>query len=504
MMPWRLRRDFWNLLAILKYRSNRPAVIPVPTDDGHRLGDVSFVSQFPGIPIHNIRVADRVPDDEVNRLRYYFYELQVALYRLFPPMQPGLPSRDEDPHEALREAYTPAHRRLFPAPEVPQEYEGDVDLGLLAVAGPYAGYLERAPEGGYHWDLRDLARYEHHRGLRSLGVRVLFRLDQERSRLDAVRIDCELGQCEPGGPDWDLAKKLALCAVTNHVSLVRHFNWVHLAVGGPFAIATRNCLGADHPVRRLLWPHVFGTQSSNQIATKGQMARGGDFETVFSFTHAGMCALYEDSYADYDVVVLDPARDAERRGIRGAGFDTPTLRNHEALFDVMHAHALRYLALYYSSDEEVRADAAVVDWMASLDRLVPNGIRTLSGPDVTIGSTARLIAALLYLATVQHEFLGTGLWNYQMWTHVQPVRVYEDGRREPVDVYQRLVNANFTLNVRRAPLLQDFSYLALDARGADAFRAFTKDLEVLQDRLDAEPFAHWKVLPRKLEANINA
>ena len=119
MMPWRLRRDFWNLLAILKYRTNRPAVIPVPTDDGHRLGDVSFVSQFPGIPIHNIRVADRVPDDEVNRLRYRFYELQVALYRLFPPMQPGLPSRDEDPHEALHEAYTPAHRRLFPAPEVP-------------------------------------------------------------------------------------------------------------------------------------------------------------------------------------------------------------------------------------------------------------------------------------------------------------------------------------------------------------------------------------------------
>ena len=504
MMPWRLRRDFWNLLAILKYRTNRPAAIQVPSDEGRRINDVSFVSQFPGIPIGNIRVADRVPADEASRLKYYFYEFQVAMYRLLSPMQPGLPSIDEDPRKALLEAYTPVHRRLFPAPEVPEEYEGEVDLGHLAVAGPYAGYLERAPESGYHWDLRHLARYEHHRGLRSLGVRVLFRLNEQGSRLDAVEIDCELGGCRPGDPNWELAKKIALCAVTNHVSLVRHFNWVHLAAGGPFAIATRNCLGADHPLRRLLWPHMFGTQYSNRIVTKGQMARGGDFETIFSFTHSGMCKLYEDSYDDYDIVVLDPARDAERRGIRGAGFDTPALVNQEALFDVMHAHALRYMALYYSTDDDLRSDAAAVDWMASLDRLVPNGIRALSGPDVTIGGTARLIAALLYLATVQHEILGTGLWNYQMWTHVQPVRVHKNMEREPVDVYQRLVNANFNLNVKRAPLLQDFSYLALDARGAEAFRAFKKDLEALQDRLEAEPFAHWKVYPRKLEANINA
>jgi hypothetical protein len=504
MMPWRLRRDFWNLLAILKYRTNRPAAIPVPSDEGRRIDVVSFVSQFPEIPIGNIRVADRVPADEASRLKYYFYEFQVAMYRLFSPMQPGLPSIDDDPRKALLDAYTRVHRRLFPAPELPEEYEGEVDLGHLAVAGPYAGYLERTPEGGYHWDLRHLARYEHHRGLRSLGVRVLFHPNEQGSRLDAVGIDCELGECRPGDPDWELAKKIALCAVTNHVSLVRHFNWVHLAAGGPFAIATRNCLGADHPLRRLLWPHMFGTQYSNQIVSKGQMARGGDFETTFSFTHSGMCKLYEDSYDDYDIVVLDPARDAERRGIRGGGFDTPALRNQEALFDVMHAHALRYMALYYSCDDDLRSDAAAVDWMASLDRLVPNGIRALSGPDVTIGGTARLIAALLYLATVQHEVLGTGLWNYQMWTHVQPVRVYKTLEREPIDVYQRLVNANFNLNVKRAPLLQDFSYLALDARGADAFRAFQKDLEALQDRLEAEPFAHWKVYPRKLEANINA
>jgi arachidonate 15-lipoxygenase len=364
--------------------------------------------------------------------------------------------------------------------------------------------VERAPGGGYQWDLTRLATYPHHEGLRSLGVRVRFGVDPLGRRLVAETIECELGACTPGGPQWELAKKLALCAATTHVSLVRHFNWVHLAAGGPFAIATRNCLAADHPLRRMLWPHMFRTQYSNQLVTKGQMVRGGDFETIFSFTHAGMCALFAESYEEFDIRVLDPTRDAERRGIADAGFDRPALANRRAHFDVMHEHTERYLGLYYTSDADLRKDESVMAWVQALDRLIPNGVRGLVDGEPTLANVARLCAAFIYMAAVEHELLGTGLWNYQMWTHVQPVRVYRNGMREPQDVYQRLVNANFNLNVHRTQLLQDFSYLALDARGADAFRAFRTALQGLQARLAAEPRAEWKVSPSMLEANINA
>src|SRR5262249_32155567 len=131
-------------------------------------------------------------------------------------------------------------------------------------------------------------------------------------------------------------------------------------------------------------------------------------------------------------------------------------------------------------------------------------IRGVLGPEVTCESLARLIAAFIYMATVEHEILGTGLWNYQMWTHVQPVRMYENGQREPLDVYQRLVNANFNLNVHRAQLLTDWSYLGLDAAGAQVFRDFKHALQELQGRIAAEPAAAWKISPGILEANINA
>jgi hypothetical protein len=501
---WAIKKGFWNRLAIKKFVSNKPAMIPVPQDDGRKIKAVSFASQFPGIPISNIRVADHVPADEAQPFKFYFYEFQVAMYSLLPATHEGLPPIDADPRRALEVAYTPEHRKLFPPPVLPEEYADGIDLGRIAAASPYACYVERAPEGGFQWDLRQLDRYEHHAGLRSLGARVLFRVNEPERRLGAFQIDCELGSCRPGEADWGLAQKIALCAATTHLSLARHFNWVHLAAGGPFAIATRNSLPTAHPLRRLLWPHMYGTQYSNQIVTKGQMAKGGDFETIFSLTHHGICQLFSDTYEQYDITTLDPERDAERRGVHQAGFDTPVLSNRRDLFEVFRAHALRYLRAYYDSDERLRADADFQNWVAELDALVPNGVRHQLGGEVTIEGAARLIAAFIYMATVEHEALGTGLWNYQLWTHVQPARVYRNGQREPLDVYQRLVNANFNLNVGRTRLMHDFGYLALDRKGADAFRLFRHDLQRLQERMDQEPCAHWKIYPRVLEANINA
>jgi hypothetical protein len=467
---WTLRKRFWNWIATFKFRSSKPVVIPLPHDEGRKLQAVSLASQYPNIPISNILVADHVPQDEAEPAKYYFYLFQVALYRFFSPMQPALRPIDKNPQTAINEAYTSSHRRLFPAPEMPAEYRDGLDLGYLAVAGPYACYLEKA-EYGYQWDLRGLGNFEHHAELRSLGARVLFRVNN-LNRLEATQIDCEIGSCTPADNQWDLAQQIALCAATTHVSLVRHFNYVHLAAGAPFAIATRNNLPAAHPLRRLLWPHMFGTQHSNRLNTTGLLPKGGDFETTFSFTHEGMCKLLAISYNEFDFLMLDPEGDAERRGIKDSAFEMPALENRKAVFDVMHAHAHRYLELYYDSDERLRDDVNFRKWIDELDRLVPNGVLRTLGDEITLPSAARLIASLIYLAAVEHELLGTGLWNYQLWTHVQPVRVYRSGQREPHDVYQRLVNANFNLNVRRKQLMDDFSYLAVDERGAAAFRSF--------------------------------
>jgi hypothetical protein len=505
-LSWTLRKRFWDKIAITKFRGNRPADIPLPSDEGRRIETIPMASKFPAIPIENIVVADHVPADEASRAKRSVYEFQVGMYSIYPPMQAGLPSIDEDPENALREAYSDGHRRCFPAPVIPAEYQGDdaPELETLAVASPYACYLETAPEGGYHWDLRHLGDYEIHEHLEPLQVRVVFDVDPAARRLRTRHIETALGVCAPNDRDWPLAKKIALCALSTHLSLVRHFNWVHLASGAHIAVATRNQLPSDHPLCRLLWPHIFGTQYSNEIVTKGQMSPGGEFDSIFSFTHRGMCKLFADTYEAYDITVIDPERDAARRGLKTGDFDTPSQINLERLFQVFHAHAERYVRAYYATDSAIRNDADVQKWLAQLEQLIPNGIRRMHGDDTTRASVARLVAAFIYLATVQHDILGTGMWNYQMWVNKQPVRVYKDREREPLDVYQRLINANFNLNVSRRKLMDDFSYFGLDPKGIAEFTKFREELRALQRDMEMETFAHWKVYPAMLEANINA
>jgi Lipoxygenase len=511
---WFFRCWFWNLLAFIKMAGNKPLDIPVPpssTSAQPRITPMPLAQAVPELPINNVLVCppDAIPADEVAKAKQIVYRLQLWLYKHYPAMQVGLPPVDGDAQKALQRAYTWLHRKKYPAPELPAEYLGSPELGELAVRGPYACYTELESEGHYQWDLLSLSNYEHVEGLHKLGVKVRFRLLPTQRALRAFEIHTELGVVHPGHSGWELAKQIALCAVSTHMSLVRHFNWVHLAGGAHFAIASRNHLPGEHPLCRLLWPYYYGTQQSNDIVTRGQMVRGGDFETTFSFSFEGMCQLFGDTYLQYPFAVNDPELDGQRRGVRGVGFDTPSQDNLEALFAPMLAHARDYLGAYYrdtpeaSATAQIRADAAVLAWLDELNALIPGGVE-VSRDTVSLEALARLIARFIYLATVQHELMGSHLWNYQLWTQRQPVRVYKNGQREPLDVYQRLVNANYNLNVTRRALLHDFGYLALDAPGRDAMAKFERELAELQAKLDQQPWTVWKMVPAALKVNINA
>ncbi len=505
-MRWWLRRGCWIRLLTLKFRLARPRVVPVPRALDRPMTAVPFAAAFPRIPISGIVVGSYVPRDERKRLALWFCKAQSWLNRQprLSPMQPDLPPIDADAGIALGRAYAPRQRRCFTAPARPTPYGRPIDLGALAVASPYACYLKSDAGSGFSWDLRDFDAIEAHSGLRKPSALVEFKMDPPTGRLEATRIDSELGWSAPGDGDWYESQRIALCAVSTHLSLVRHFNWIHLVCGGPLGFLTRNWLPVDHPVRRLLQPHVFATQSSNQMVTYVQMDPGGDFENTFSFTHGGMCKLFEATYEAFDLQAIDPSTDAARRGLVGRGLRTPALDNRMSLMAVIRAHVDRYLALYYPSDEAMAGDASMGLWVEALHRQLPNGVHNLAGDPSTIAGAGRLLSTLIYLTTVEHEIVGSGVWDYQLWDDVQPSRIYSNGRRPPLDVYQRLVNANFNLNVRRTPLMSDFSYLALDPAGEVAFHRFLSDLADLQNVMDGQPVAPWRIEPRRLKANINA
>jgi arachidonate 15-lipoxygenase len=163
-----------------------------------------------------------------------------------------------------------------------------------------------------------------------------------------------------------------------------------------------------------------------------------------------------------------------------------------------------YLKIYYEpGSNDIRRDGEILRWLQELNDWVPNGVGV--NPNAfTWDDLARMVAGQLYLVTVQHEILGGAMWNYQLWTQRQPARIYDDFQSEPLDVYQRLVNANYILNVHRRALMDDFNRFGLDYRAKAAMLNFQRELAELEVKMDSSPGAVWRIYPRDLKVNINA
>jgi len=504
---WGIRKRLWSALLVLKFRFARPLAVPVPPPFERSLLPVPLEQKFPNVPIKSITVSNHVPIDEEQKLALRFSKLQTWLARHASPMQPGLPQIDKNPYDALFASYTKMYRKRFRVPYRAPGLDGDdPDLGELARNGLYACYLQHAGGSTYVWDLRSLNGPEVHPGLMTPWAHVTFEYDAANDRLSPTSIESSLSSSPstPASADWPLAQRLAVCAATTHLSLVRHFNWLHLIFGGPLAMATRNFLPGGHPLRRILQPHVYATQSSNQFVTYVQMDPAGDFESVYSYTHDGVCQLFEATQGGFDLRMINP--DADRTFRQGASpLESDTYRNRKKFLDLFVKHARRYLRVYYT-DTTIENDKAINMWVAQLRTLSP-GVNQLLGRarTLTVNGVANLVASIIYMATVEHEIVDSCPWDYQLWYDVNPVRIYDDGRRPPLDLFHRLVNFNFNLQTPRTMLMNDFSGLALDPKGAEAFRDFLGDLNALQRSIEeSEPWEVWRLEPRRLRANINA
>ncbi len=502
---WKLRKWFWSHWQTFRLSVNKPQNIGAPQPNKKTIKAIPLKEKYSEIPL-DILVYDQLPPDEAKLGMRIFVSLQLFLNRLFPAMQPGLPEIDPDINVALGEALTSNYRKIFPVPVLPPNFkgEGKPELEDLAVESPYSLFLERDSDGVLHWDFRELGEFEHQEGLCSLATRVVFKENAEPRRLVAEEIwSQEYGVVTRGDEQWNRAKNLAICAATTHTALIRHFDYVHLITGNHWDIATRNHLPSDHPLYRLLWPSILNSLYTNHGVTRVQMLPDGDFVNMYSFTHSGLMRYSDAMYKKYSILMIDPETDWQRRGLADSQFDCPSQENLLELFKLMHDHAKRYVYAYYDSDEALQADRAVQEWLSTLNEMIPNGLGDFLGDGVTRDRLARLIGAYIYEGNTIHDLVGTTLWDFQLWVDRNPIRIYRDGRRIPLDVLQRAINNNFALQLKRAPLLADYGDVALDENGAALFNQFFQECQALQNRYDQTPTGPWRMEPKNLEISMN-
>ena len=506
-LRWRVRSGFWDFVLRAKFKSTIDiSQLPLPPDNNKRITPVPFEDYYTSIPIRSISTADHLPKDERFRLPLFAIKVQRWIGRIFSQMQSGLPPISSDDDAALDGAYGEKFRTLLPAPVFPAEFnrDGVTDLGRFALSSPYSCLLERDNTGDVVWDCTDLGGYERHEGVESLAVLVRFTTDGTDHGLQAVHIEGPSGTTTPADAGWPHAVRHAMCAATTKLALVKHFTNIHLVCGNHFAVATRNELPSDHPITRLVWPAIYGTQYSNDLVMEVQAGPRGDFVNSYSFTHAGQCKLFEDFNSRYGISVIDPHLDWETRGMHELGLNAPAQENLGELFDLVHAHASRYVHHYYEDDESVQADRPLNAWLDHLDSAIPNGISAFTKDGITRAAVARLAGAYLYVGSALHDALGTSMWNYVLWNSKNPIRIYSSGEDVPLDVFKRWVTFNFMLNVHRAPFLGDYEYFGLDDDGMALWRQFRREAEALQERDAQLDPACWRMVPEILEIGMNS
>lgn len=508
---YRMKQKFWTALVNMVFKSAKIQPIEKPVNE--TLPMVRFSEKFPGIDIPNIYLTDDVPEAEKSKAKQFLFSVVRWFSRNIPLHGEGLPQVPESHEAIINEAFPASYRELLPTPVVPAEISARPDdvLGTLALSGPFAGYIEKVSgkANEYVVDMSDFENYEVRDGLSPLGCKAYFNYSPSEGRMNTSHIEYQGRTVTPQSADWDQVQKTALCALSTHMTIIRHLANTHLLVAGTFAGVTTNSLDADHPVRRLLHPHYHLTLSTNNYKVPNLIKSDASaLPNIFSFDRENIYKIMNDHAGSFDIGSMDVEASSEARGMAGAtGVDGhpvnyPYQENVANMQKVIGDYVTSYLDAYYPNDAALQADPEMQTWYANLEKYIPNGVSGYAG-GLTKEGVAKLCTVLIQTAAVEHENVGNITWNYTTLPQYIPSLVPKNGSRPGVDVYQRYINTSVLTFVPLNRLVDDHAHLALDAKGEACMKQFKKDLSDLQNEMEKKPFSHGALYPAAMECSVS-
>lgn len=203
------------------------------------------------------------------------------------------------------------------------------------------------------------------------------------------------------GWPWNLAKLAVQVADGNLHEAVAHLGDTHLVVE-PFAVATERHLSVDHPLYKLLRPHLEGTIFINNSAHTALIAPGGTVDRLMSGTidasrAAAIAAVTGTPFGERALPVA-----LAKRGVNDLP-EFPYRDDATLIWDALHAWVTSYVRLYYSSDAVIAEDAELLEWARELGskfggRVPGFGIARVK----TRGALIQTLTTLIFTASAQH------------------------------------------------------------------------------------------------------
>ncbi len=499
------RLRFWiyrhivGLFTWVSFRTQRVEPLQPPTET--RVGFRPHAASFPDMPIEGLFDTTSFPASDAPRLRRMRLakKLLSLVRRIAPPAAPPVP---DDERRYLAALYPASFRRAWPlAPQVPAELKKnragpDPDLiAELAVGGPFACFLRRATDdevrGGqaaadsYVIDLSWMLGHPAFPNLVRPGGKAVLKVQDGRLRTVGLhRQDKWVPAAELRGRRQE--SEALLAAMNEDVTVFRHCLSVHLATLTPFALATTNCLGLDHPVRRVLH-HCFHTVlvGNHEVAEFQLSGPQGFAATIFSHDSRTIARMAAEHLGRYDFWEFEPETWFARQATAETPFAYPYRDNVLELWAATRAYLEAYVRLYYDGDAALRADTELKAWMIELNRLVPNGIRIPEGGP-TRDWLSRVCATLIQVSIVEHDYVANVAWNYSTLGWIVPTAVPLSGERmDQRRAFDLIATMIVTWKPYNMLLTADVPALALDEAGRRVMTRWIADLGRIQREMEA-------------------
>ena len=283
-----------------------------------------------------------------------------------------------------------------------------------------------APEGTqFVVDLTVLSKYEVREHFEKYGAAAFFGKDKEVLAIYCCDID---GAGAPGAEAkrggymvtkedeaWEHAKFVFRSTIISALTLREHLTYTHWIVSNRVSFASRESLGKDHPVRRLLKLFTFRTPTINLISKYTLMAENMLLHRASAFTLKGVLDAFEDAAANFKYRPF-PEEMAGKK--LPQGMKLPLAEDGVEVWAKYTDFFAEYVDVFYAGDEEVQKDPELQAFWESMEKATdchktgtgPSTVyRGYGLPSETLVTKAQLVELLTHSAfwvTAMHEITG--------------------------------------------------------------------------------------------------
>ncbi len=387
-----------------------------------------------------------------------------------------------------------------------KDWDTDEGWARLLVQGPCAGDLKKE---GDVWvvDCSVLGLAEMREGCAPLGVKVAIHVDEAGVRPAWIQKQDGTKVYPNEGEKWKVARVIASAGLHNWVGMVRHVLNLHYVAAQGLSILVHNHLPFEHPIHRLLWPHVAGTLLVNWGATKnfvgpntiGVHNYAPSWNGWLKLIPVGWGAFTWEDYDIPDVYVRRGTDELIRKGLYPFGEDATLI------WGVIRGYMDDYISQYYPDDASIVADKVLQDAFVSLDKVLPKPLRAR-----TRGELAHVLTRFISMVSLEHKLVSGIAWDYMSHPYYLPNVAKEAATVEEAVPYREEAEANvmfrYTISAMCWRMMEDWSYVALDEKGKGAIRRFRESLKQAGVEIDRRnrsrkvPFPH--LHPDGLETSV--